>query len=98
MTPNFMTPKTPDFMGVTANIIAEVRARTCINDVDAEVIKDALNEYYDALNEYYVEEYHNALSSARNSAYDKGYSLGYDVGYEEAYALGYSEGHSEGLR
>ena len=71
---------------VTANIIAKIRTMTCIDDVDAEVIKDALNEYYDALNEYYVEEYHNALSSARNSAYDAGFDDGYDVGYENGYA------------
>ena len=75
---------------VTANIIAKIRTMTCIDDVDAEVIKDALNEYCDALNEYYVEEYHNALSSARNSAYDAGFEDGYDVGYDN----GCSDGHS----
>ena len=75
---------------VTANIIAKIRTMTCIDDVDAEVIKYALNEYYDALNEYYVEEYHNALSSARNSAYDAGFDDGYDVGYDN----GRSDGHS----
>ena len=75
---------------VTADIIAKIRTMTCIDDVDAEVIKDALNEYYDALNEYYVEEYHNALSSARNSAYDAGFEDGYDVGYDN----GSSDSHS----
>ena len=75
---------------VTADIIAKIRTMTCIDKSDAEVIKDALNEYYDALNEYYVEEYHNALSSARNSAYDAGFDDGYDVGYDN----GRSDGHS----
>ena len=41
-----------DFMNSTAKIMAEIRTRACIDDVDAEVIeamlKDALNEYYDA--------------------------------------------------
>ena len=78
----------------TAKIITEIRNKTFIDDVDAEVIeailKDALNEYYDALNEYYVEEYHNAISSARNSAYDAGFDDGYDVGYDN----GRSDGHS----
>ena len=83
-----------DFMDRTAKIIEEMRNRSRINVVDTEVIeamlKDAFNEYCDALNEYYVEEYHNALSSARNSAYDAGFEDGYDVGYDN----GYSDGHS----
>ena len=79
------TITTPNFMVKTANIIAEVRARTCIDDVDVEVIKeilqDALNEYYMMLNEYYAEEYYNALNTARNKAYDAGYDDGYDAGH-----------------
>ena len=47
---------------VTANIIAKIRTMTCIDDVDAEVIKDALNEYYDA---------------GHSDGYDDGYENGY---------------------
>lgn len=77
------TITTPNFMDKTEKIMAEIRTRTFIEDVDAEVIKDALNEYYRMLNEYYVEEYYNALNTARNRAYDDGYDVGYDVGYDE---------------
>ena len=74
----------------TAKIITEIRNKTFIDDVDAEVIeailKDALNEYYDELNEYYEEEYYNAISSVRSKAYDAGHSDGYDDGYENGYA------------
>ena len=71
---------TPDFMDRTAKIIAEIRTRTCIDDVDAEVIKailqDSLNEYCTLLKGYYDEEYSNAISSARSKAYDDGHSDG----------------------
>ena len=80
-----------------ANIIEEIR-RTCIEDVDAEVIEDILlrelNEYCRMLDEYYLEEYHNAMYSVRNSAYDYGRSDGYADGYDEGYASGYSKSHS----
>ena len=79
---------TTNFMDRAAKMIAEIRSRTCIEDADAEVIlellQDELKEYYDALNEYYEEEYSNAISSARNIAYD----LGYDAGYEVCYKTG----------
>ena len=75
-----------DFMEKTARIIAEIRTRTCIDDVDAEVIKDALNDHYRMLDGYYA----NALNTARNTAYDEGFDDGYDVGYDN----GYDEGHS----
>ena len=84
----------PNFMGRTANIIAEIRTRTGIDDVDVEVLEgilqDALNEYYSMVDEYYEEEYYIAISSARNSAYDDGYDDGYDIGYDN----GYSDSHS----
>ena len=58
------TITTPNFMARTAKIMEEVRNRTCIDDVDAEVIQeilqDSLNEYLIMLNEYYAEEYYNA--------------------------------------
>ena len=47
-----------DFMERTAKIIAEIRARTCIDD-DVEVIKEILQ---DELKDYYEEchdEYYN---------------------------------------
>ena len=85
-------------MDSTAKIISEIRTRTCIDDVDAEVIdamlKDALKEYYDALNGYYEEEYYIALSRARSIAYDDGHSDGYADGYDVGYDDGRSESHS----
>ena len=88
MTP-IATPK-------TAKIIAEIRARTCIDD-DVEVIKEilqgTLHEYYAALEEYFVEEYYNAVSSARSKAYDDGHSDGYDDGYESGYADCHAKNH-----
>ena len=61
---------------INTEFMAEVRRKTCINDYEEEVIKDALNKYYDALNEFFEEEYYNALNSARNKAYDDGYDAG----------------------
>ena len=55
-----------DFMVETAKIIAEIRARTCIDD-DVEVIKeilqDELKEYYDALHECYDDGYDDGLDA-----------------------------------
>ena len=90
---NTNTISTPDFMGSTAKIIAEIRNRTCIDKIDTEVLEeilqDALNEYYSMVDEYYsmvdeyyAEEYYNAISSARSKAYDDGHSDGYAEGYE----------------
>ena len=61
-----------DFMSSIAQILAEVRNRTCIDDVDAEVIEKILQE---ELNEYYDEVY--ALG------YDDGYDNGYYDGHSE---------------
>ena len=81
---------TPNFMGIAAKIIAQVRTRTCVDKIDTEVIKeilqDELDEYCRMLYGYYEEEYDTAISSA----YDEGYALGYDDGY----ANGHSDGHS----
>ena len=86
----------PNFMGSTANIIAEIRTKTGIDDVDVEVIEkilqDALNEYYSMVDEYYEEEYYIAISSVRNKAYDDGHSDGYADGYEIGYDDGYDDG------
>ena len=87
------TIKTPDF----TRLITEVSAITDIDEVHAEAIekllKDELNEYYKMLDEYYVEEYHNAIASARNIAYDAGHSDGYADGYDVGYDDGYYESH-----
>ena len=86
-----------NFMDRAAKIIEEVLARTCIDEVDAEVLEDILQEelkaYYAELEEYYIEEYHNAISSARSKAYDDGHSDGYADGYEDGYDDGYYESH-----
>ena len=81
-----------------AKIIAEIRNRSSIDDVDAEVIEkilqNALNEYYDELDGYYEEEYYIAISSARSIAYDEGhsdgYADGYDIGYDDCHAKNHS--------
>ena len=87
----------PDFMAITAKVIAEVRNSTCIDDADVEILegllKDELNGYYKRIDDYYEEEYYNAISSARNSAYDNGYADGYNEGYDEGYDEGRSESH-----
>jgi flagellar biosynthesis/type III secretory pathway protein FliH len=57
-----------DFMVKTAKIIEEVRARTCIDKIDTEVLEEILQ---DALNEYYDDGYY------------EGYYEGYDEGYDE---------------
>ena len=81
-----------------AKIMEDVRAKTCIDKIDVEVIEAilqaSLNEYFVMLDGYYEEEYYNALSSARNKAYDDGYDAGYDVGYGIGYDVGYDDGRS----
>ena len=88
------TITTPDFMGRIAKITEEVRARTCIDEIDTEIIEAilqaSLNEYYTMVNEYYEEEYYIAISSARSKAYDDGHSDGYADGYD----VGYDDGSS----
>ena len=62
-----ITIKTPNFIGKTDKIIAEIRTRTHIDDVDAAVIKDILGdmlmEECRMLDGYYAEEYYNAKHS-----------------------------------
>ena len=88
------TITTPNLMGRVAKIVEEVSASTCIDDIDAEVIKkilqDSLNEYCTMVNEYYDEEYSNALNSMRSKAYDIGYDDGYSLGYDDGYLDGQS--------
>ena len=85
-----------DFMVKIANIIAEIRVKTCIDDVDAEVLEDILKDE--------LIKYHNEVFTyGHGIGYDDGYIAGesslegdLDKAYDEGYALGYSEGYSEG--
>ena len=85
---------------IIAKIIEEVRNRTCIDNIDKEIIEeilqDSLNEYFVMLDGYYEEEYYNAISSARNKAYDDGHSDGYTDGHFDGYDIGYEDGYEEG--
>ena len=64
------TIRTPNFSSKIAKIMAEIRTKTRIDDVDAEVIKDILQdmliEECRMLDGYYEEEHFNEL---RNLAY-----------------------------
>ena len=68
-----------DFMDRAAKIIAEIRTKTYIDKIDAEAIKEILQDE--------LIEYHNEV-------FTYGHGIGYDDGYDEGYALGYDEGHS----
>ena len=54
-----------DFLVKTAKIIADVRARTCIEDVDIDVLEDILND---------------ALHDCYDDGYDDGRAYGYTEG------------------
>ena len=88
------TKMKPDFMNKIANIIAEARNRTSMDEAEVKILKELLQEelkeYYDALEEYYEEEYYIAIEDVRTSAYDNGYADGYTDGSDE----GYSENNS----
>ena len=56
-----------DFLESTAKIMAAIRTRACIDDVDAEAIEKILKD---------------EIFSARSIAYDAGHSDGYDDGYD----------------
>ena len=85
--------KTPNFM----HVIAEIRTRACINDVDAEAIEELLQA---ALKEYYDEVFTYAYDEGRDAGLKEGYTdgqdYGYSVGHSEGYSAGYELGHSEG--
>ena len=105
----------PKFMPRLLKITTEVNAITGIDEVAAEalaeLLKAELKEYCLELDEYYIEEYNNALDSARIIAYDdgnydgyadgydsgsdSGYDSGYDIGYDVGYNAGYADGSSE---
>ena len=89
-----------DFMVKIANIIAEIRVKTCIDDVDAEVLEDILK---DELIKYHNEVFTYGHGIGYDDGYDDGYTAGksslegdVDNAYDEGYALGYSDGRSEG--
>ena len=90
----------PDFMDITAKIIADIRTSTCIDAADAEVIEKILQ---DALIEYHSE----VFTYGHGIGYDDGHSDGYaagksilegdvDIAYDKGYALGYDDGYSLG--
>ena len=58
----------PDFMDITANIIAEIRPRTCIDRINIEVIRKILQ---------------NELKECYDFGYIYGYENGFDDGYDE---------------
>ena len=86
----------PDFMDRAAKIIEEIDNRSRTNVVDTEVIeamlKDALNEYYDAGYEAAYDE----LQEYYDVGYSEGHSDGYYEGHSEGHSDGYYEGYSEG--
>ena len=77
-----MNITTPNFMRKIEKILEEVRQ---YSDFEAEaleeLLKAELNEYSRKLDEYYIEEYSNAIASARSRAYDSGYEDGYSAGH-----------------
>ena len=75
----------PNFMNRAAKIMEEVRNKTCIDDVDTEVIAGILQDE--------LIEYHNEVFTyGHNIGYDDGYSAGHYEGHAAGYALGYSDG------
>ena len=83
-----------DFSVSTAKIIAEVRNRTCIDKIEAEVLEDILN---DALIKYHNEVFTYGHSIGYDDGYVAGDDAGYDAGYTDGRAYGYTEGHSDGF-
>ena len=71
-----------DFMARAALIIAEVRNRTGIEEIDLEVLEVILQ---DELNEYYDEGYYSGYYIGRSDGYSKGYSDGYEDCSSEGY-------------
>ena len=85
-----------DFSDSIAKLVAQVRNRTCINKIEAEVLEDILN---DALIKYHNE----ILTYGHSIGYDDGYTASksilegdVDSAYREGYASGYEDGYSAG--
>ena len=84
------TIKTPNPARRIANIIEEIR-RTCIEDVDVEVMEEILLR---ELNEVFTYAY----DEGRDAGLKEGYTDGQDYGYSEGLKGGYTDGYSEGLK
>ena len=86
----------PDFIDSIAKIIADVRDRTCIEDVDTDVLEEILKDEFI--------KYHNEILTYGHSiGYDDGYTASksilegdVDSAYREGYASGYEDGYSAG--
>ena len=65
----------PNFMNGAAKIMAEIRNRAHINDVDTKVIEAIVK---DAINEYYYD--------GHSDGYEPGYEHGYEHGYDDGHA------------
>ena len=77
-----------DFKDSAAKIIAEIRNRTCIDEIDTEALEYILQ---DALKAYYFEGYDDGHSEGRSDGYYDGYDTGHSDGYYEGYDDGYDE-------
>ena len=69
------TIMTPKFMSHIAKIIAEIRTKTYMDAVDAEVIEKILQD-----------ELNRAYDDGFDDGYDVGYGIGYDVGYDAGHS------------
>ena len=92
-----------DFMERTAKIIAEIRARTCIDEINIEVLEkilqDELYGYYDELDECYDDGYEDGYTAGHSAAESDNEAYTQEAivrAYEEGYSLGYSDCRSEG--
>ena len=72
----------PDFMARTVKIMAEIRARTCIDKIDTEVIEYILK---------------GELIKYHNEVFTYGHGIGYDDGYIAGDAEGYEAGYKRGV-
>ena len=84
-----------NFMGKTAKIIAEIRSKTCIDDVDVEALKEILQDAYEegydegydkCCDDWEVYSHKSGLDVALNNAYYEGYSDGHADGYSDGYS------------
>ena len=84
----------PDFMDITAKLIAEVSTKTCIDtEVIEELLKDELIEYHNE-----VLTYGHNLEKAVERAYNEGYADGLNEAVdteEAAYSRGFEDGRAE---
>ena len=79
------------FTDRTANIIAEIRTKTCIDKIDEEVIFEILQAEF---KNYYNAGYDAGYNELCWESYADGKSNAYDEGYDEGYYQGYSDRRS----